>query len=107
MSYRQSRLLGPSSQDQHGVAVAVEAIFLLDGLVVGAADQFVAAESPHQDQERRKRQVKIRHHRVNGPERVARFDEQVRFAGEGMQPVPVVRRRFEDANRGRADGFAQ
>jgi hypothetical protein len=45
--------LSRSSDDQHGVPVAEEPVLLPDGLPVRSHDKRVAAEGPHQHEQRR------------------------------------------------------
>src|SRR6185312_2797632 len=47
-------------EDEHGVAVAIEAIRVADGLLVGPAQQVASRERADQQQQRRSRQVEVR-----------------------------------------------
>ena len=61
--------------DEHGVAVAEEAVAFLDGDFVDAEDVFAVVERGDQHQERRFRQVEVRDERFDDLELVAWVDE--------------------------------
>ena len=67
--------------DEHGVAVAVEAVSLGDGMRIGAQDVLSAGERAHEHEQRRAREMEIRHQAINDLEVIARVDEQFRSSG--------------------------
>src|SRR5262249_37187979 len=77
--FRESSPATRESQDQHRVAVAIEAVALADRLVVGAAQQLVAAKGAHQNQQRRTREMKIRQQNVDAAKLVGGADEERRL----------------------------
>jgi hypothetical protein len=60
------------SRDQHGVAIAVKAIPLLDGLAICGEDAFTTGERGNQHQQGRARQVEIRDEALDDAKAVAR-----------------------------------
>ena len=66
--------------DEHGVAEGEEAVFLLDGLLIGAQDVLPPRQRRHQHHQRGLRQVEIGDETVQRLELVARIDEDVRPA---------------------------
>src|SRR5687767_10371801 len=78
-----SVLVASSLQNQHRVAVAVEAIPGGDGVTVGAEHALAAGKGGHQHQERGLRQVKVRNQSLHDPEGMPRADKQLRFSRGG------------------------
>src|SRR5205085_7116879 len=68
--------------DEHGVAVAEEAVVFLNGAVVSAADQLVAAERADQDEQGAARQVKVGQQGIDSAEGKWRADEKLGLAGK-------------------------
>ena len=71
---------------------------------IGRAHRVEARQRRHQHEQGRARQVEIGHQGVDGAEPVARRDEDRSLAGKGRQPLLALRRAFQDAQRGGADG---
>src|SRR3989441_3836171 len=72
------RAMRRASQDQHRVAVGVEAIAGADRVAVRLHDQLAPGERRDQRQEGRARQMEVRQERVHHPKPVARGDEDPR-----------------------------
>ena len=72
-------------QNQHRIAITEETILLFDCLVVGVADQFVAAKRADENQQSAARQVKIREQGVNYLELISGRDEQIGFSAPRFQ----------------------
>lgn len=62
-------------KDQHGIAVAVEAIAKANGLCVSVSDQLFTRQRGDQDEQAASGQVEIRDQRVEAPENVTGADE--------------------------------
>ena len=61
--------------NQHRVAVAVEAVLAGDGFGVDFLEAVQADERGHEGQQRRARQVKVRHQRIHAAEPIRRRDQ--------------------------------
>ena len=68
---------GRSSNNQHRIAVAVEAILFANRLPIGFGNQFPAAKRLHQHQQRRAREMEVRQQRVDRAELERRANEQI------------------------------
>ena len=73
------------SDNQHRVAVAVEAVLFLNRLPVGLGNKFRAAECLHQHEQRRAREMKVRHQRVDRPKLKRRANKQIGLALPRLQ----------------------
>src|SRR5690349_16337373 len=62
---------------QHGIAKAVEAVALADGLVVGPQDEVAAREGGDQHEQGGAGEMEVGYHRVYEPEVCARYDVEV------------------------------
>ena len=91
-------------QDQHAIAVAVEAVLFADGLRVGAEDQFLAGERADHHEQRRTGQVEVREHRVDGLEPIGRMDEDRTPPLPRLDDATGVRAGLERAHARAADG---
>ena len=63
-------------QDQHRVAVAVEAVSGLEGGTIGREDALAPGEGADQREQARSRQVEVREESVHGTEAAAGTDEE-------------------------------
>src|SRR5437879_4774406 len=71
--------------EQHGIAVAEEAVALRNRVRIRGADLVVAGEGRHQHQQRRFRQVEIGDQARDSLERIAGRDEQRGVGAAGLQ----------------------
>src|SRR5207249_156468 len=98
-----------ASYDQAGIAVGVEAVARIDGVPVGLRDQRAPGEGRDEHEERRAREVKVRHEGVDDLEGVARPWGPPRTRSAARRPSDSVRDRtrsgWRDA-RCRAEGAA-
>src|SRR5438046_18722 len=61
------RLMRGRLQEEHGVAVAVEAVALLHRCLIGPPDQINAAQRAHEQEQARPWQVEVGQERIDGP----------------------------------------
>ena len=94
----------PFGVKQAGVAVGIEAIAGVDRMRVGALHGVEPGERSDQHEERRARQMEVRHQKIDGAKAIARRDEDVGRAVEGMDRARLVRGRLKQPQRRRADG---
>ena len=90
--------------NKHAISVGVETVALSDGVVVGAEDVFCSCQSADQHQERRLGQVEVGEQSLDQPEFVAGIDEEIGFAGAGLDFTRLCGV-FESADRGGAYGY--
>ena len=76
-------------RQQHRVAERVEPVALADRELVQPPHLLLPGERHHQREQRRARQVEVRHQRVDDPERVRRLDLET---GSAPRPAPPGRR---------------
>lgn len=94
---------GEESEDEHAVAVGVEAVFFADGLVVGFEDEFAGGEGADEHEEGAFGEVEVGEEGVDDVELVGRVDEDVGAAGGGFEGGAVAAEVFEGAGDGGAD----
>ena len=89
--------------DEHAVAVGVEAVFFFDGFGVGFHDELAGGEGGDEHHESAAGEVKVGLKGVDGFELVGGVDEDVGFALAGGD-LAVADQVFQDAGDGGADG---
>ena len=89
------------SEDQHGIAVGVEAKAFSDGEAVGFEHEFGSGERAHQREQTRARQVEVGLKRIDGLKGVWRVDVEIGNPGAAVVRA-VAALRFQDARGGRA-----
>jgi len=94
----------PALLNQHAVPVGVKAVAFGYGVVVGAEDVFFSSQCADQHQERRLGQMEVGEQSLDQLEFVAGVDEEIGFAGAGLEFTPLCGV-FESADRGGAYGY--
>src|SRR5262245_47822823 len=62
------------SDDEHGIAVRIEAVSRADGMTIGGQQTLPAAQGRHQEEQGRAREMEVGDQRVDRLERVSRVD---------------------------------
>src|SRR5271165_6220715 len=102
---RKQRDPASSSQNQHCVAIAEEAVTAANCLEISLTDQLDSNQGADQNQQAAARQVKIGDERVQSAKDVSRPDEQAGIARErGERSLTLRSGCLEGACRGGADG---
>ena len=74
-------------RDKHRVTVAKKAIFLFYRSLIGVHRMLIAGKSRDQHNQRRFRQMKVGHQRINDFVLIARVDENLRIVEERLNQV--------------------
>ena len=93
---------GAARGQQAGVPVRIEAISGLNCVRICGAHGLKSAEGRDEHEERRARQMKVGHERVDEAKAVSGADENVGFARKRPDSPSLVSGALEDARRGRA-----
>src|SRR5262245_17732990 len=91
------------SMEKHGIAVTVEAILPVDGLLVGRQDALPSDERRYEKQERGAGEMEVGDQRVDTAELVAWQDVEIAFPF-GLSQVRLQRHMLQDPCYGRAHG---
>ena len=102
---RLSRLLSvwQAFGQEHGIAVAVKAVVVGDGVLIGAADVVVAGKGANQHQQGRFGKVKVGEKGIDDAEAVAGGDEEVGITAIWHKAAACCCT-FQSAQAGRANG---
>ena len=85
MSANFSNVIGVfGSEDQHGIAIAVETVFFFDSHLVGVHDQVITSESSRHHEQGRLRHMEVGYHAIGHTEIVWRENEFVGPARCGL-----------------------
>src|SRR5688572_3591020 len=101
---REGRSYGQVSEDEHGVAVAVEAVAERDRFGIRAEHPLAPREGGDEEQERRPGQVEVGDQAVEDRESVPGHDDEVGRAGARPDLATGQRAGLERASGGGADG---
>src|SRR5262245_37371290 len=104
MRRRSSWGAGARGMEQAGVAEGVEAVTGRNRVGVGSLHGLEAAEGGDEHEEGRARQVEVGEQEVDGAESIARGDEDVGLAAEGVDQPLFICSAFEKAQGRAADG---
>jgi len=101
---QRGRYAGGDSEDEHAVAVGVEAVALAEGLAVGFEDEFAGGEGADEHEEGALGEVEVGEEGVDDLELVGGVDEDVGAAAGGGEWFALTAEVFEGAGDGGADG---